>query len=111
VVANLKGPVSKALAAADVPAVLNRHGGHLCIEMTQALNIVGGADYGARRNSGFSDLVRRVDTANRVLQANTPSTWNKLCNAPYCKTDPERPVAPRSPSAKILGMMSPPSPK
>jgi len=44
ILANLKGPVSKCLASAGVPAAIMRHKGHLCIDMDQAISIANGGD-------------------------------------------------------------------
>jgi MFS superfamily sulfate permease-like transporter len=69
IIANLKGPVSKCLASASVPKALARHGGHLCIDMDQAMAIVNNKDQGGTAASQqLQELVRRVETATLQLQ-------------------------------------------
>eukprot|EP00928_Gymnodinium_smaydae_P087966 TRINITY_DN7212_c0_g1_i1.p1 TRINITY_DN7212_c0_g1~~TRINITY_DN7212_c0_g1_i1.p1 ORF type:complete len:837 (+),score=138.31 TRINITY_DN7212_c0_g1_i1:32-2512(+) len=69
IVANLKGPVSKYLDLAGAPKAIRKHGGYLCIDMQQAIEIVNGADPEAAQ-ARVQELVRRVDNARLVLRSN-----------------------------------------
>jgi len=74
IIANLKGPVSKCLACAKVPEVLQKHEGHLCIDMEQAIAIVNNQDEAIRAASEqLQALVKRVDTAKLELQKSNSS--------------------------------------
>lgn len=70
ILANLKGPVSKYLYSAGVPRSVTQHGGHLCIDMDQAIGIVNGADP-TNAQKMLQELVKRVDTAKLIMQSNT----------------------------------------
>jgi len=69
ILANLKGPVSKCLASAGVPAAIMRHKGHLCIDMDQAISIANGGDP-KKACEMMDQLVKRVETAKLLLQQN-----------------------------------------
>eukprot|EP00928_Gymnodinium_smaydae_P007314 TRINITY_DN12648_c0_g1_i1.p1 TRINITY_DN12648_c0_g1~~TRINITY_DN12648_c0_g1_i1.p1 ORF type:complete len:794 (+),score=182.90 TRINITY_DN12648_c0_g1_i1:83-2464(+) len=114
VLANLKGPVSKFLHSTGVPKAVRKHGGHLCIDMEQAIAIVNGADPTAASES-MQELVRRVDSASRILKSQSGHLLS--CGvSPGCAstaTPGSRDDAgsylhrePSSPSARVVGMPS-----
>eukprot|EP00931_Biecheleriopsis_adriatica_P060993 TRINITY_DN36650_c0_g2_i1.p1 TRINITY_DN36650_c0_g2~~TRINITY_DN36650_c0_g2_i1.p1 ORF type:complete len:776 (-),score=150.05 TRINITY_DN36650_c0_g2_i1:10-2028(-) len=72
VIANLKGPVSKCLSQAGVPAALRKRGGHLCTSMEAARAIIEGKTQADQESSDIKELVRRVDTAHRLMLATSP---------------------------------------
>lgn len=84
VIANLKGPVSKCLSLADAPAHIRKHGGHLCIDMEQAIAIVNGTDpEGIVGFNSTRDLVKRVSTAELQLSTGIGGPFcGKVCTDP-----------------------------
>jgi SulP family sulfate permease len=82
IVANLKGPASRCLMNAEVPKSLRKQGGHLCIDMEQALAIVRGEDKdGLKSVEDMKQLVKRVQTAEiRINQTNKAKTF--ICSTP-----------------------------
>jgi SulP family sulfate permease len=74
IVANLKGPAAKCCIRAGVAPILRKHGGHLCIDMEQALAIVFGHDKdGLRSQQDIKQLVKRVDDANLMINSHNGS--------------------------------------
>jgi len=73
ILANLKGPVSKCLEEAGVPAFVRKKGGHLCTSMDSAVAIIEGmVGEGGDENLDIKELVRRVSEAKRVMSAQSP---------------------------------------
>lgn len=59
VLANLKAPLTQAIFAAGVNKHIEAHGGHLCWNIAQAIDLVNGADPGEAKQS-VTDLHSRV---------------------------------------------------
>jgi len=66
ILANLKGPVTRSLCAANVHSHLWEHGAHLCWDMDQAMGITEGRDPKPAREA-ILDLDRRVKSKAPVL--------------------------------------------
>eukprot|EP00927_Polykrikos_kofoidii_P054744 TRINITY_DN4911_c0_g1_i1.p1 TRINITY_DN4911_c0_g1~~TRINITY_DN4911_c0_g1_i1.p1 ORF type:complete len:870 (-),score=163.18 TRINITY_DN4911_c0_g1_i1:43-2652(-) len=117
ILANLKGPVSKYLASAGVPKVVAQHGGALCIDMDQAVDIVNGVVTSAQAHVNLQELVRRVDSAQLLMQTSA----GPLCGGiplrtslsgqqtPIGATTP--PSGSRGPAPELLGLTSVVSPR
>jgi len=76
IVANIKGPASKCLDSAGVPIVLKKHGGFLCIDMDQALAIIGGEDKeGHKSLDSVKELAKRVVSAQAMIKNANKSTF------------------------------------
>eukprot|EP00441_Pelagodinium_beii_P032068 CAMPEP_0197632938 /NCGR_PEP_ID=MMETSP1338-20131121/9444_1 /TAXON_ID=43686 ORGANISM="Pelagodinium beii, Strain RCC1491" /NCGR_SAMPLE_ID=MMETSP1338 /ASSEMBLY_ACC=CAM_ASM_000754 /LENGTH=760 /DNA_ID=CAMNT_0043204515 /DNA_START=97 /DNA_END=2379 /DNA_ORIENTATION=- len=74
ILANLKGPVSKCLHEAGVPAFLKKKGGHLCTSIDSAVAMIEGmTEEAGDENLDIQELVRRVSEAKRVLSAQSPN--------------------------------------
>jgi SulP family sulfate permease len=87
IVANIKGPASKCLDSAGVPTILQKHGGHLCIDMEQALAIIYGEDEeGHRSLESVKELAKRVETA-QVLIKNANRSMFYACGHVQCTTN------------------------
>lgn len=78
ILANLKGPASKCLTGAHVDAALRREGGHLCIDMEQAMAIVRGEDAASRLDL-VKDLASRVDAASKIIRNHAASGLQCAC--------------------------------
>lgn len=68
VVANVKTPVLKILAAAGVQNHLSHHEGHLCSDMDLAMKIVNKMDTGDTADKDAHALVEQSEKSRRVLQ-------------------------------------------
>lgn len=85
ILANLKGPVSRCLDAAHVPQVVRKHGGHLCIDMDQAIAIMNGASPDAASVT-MQEYVRRVKSAALIMHATANSY---ACGRHSCTQSPD----------------------
>lgn len=76
ILTNLKGPVSAQLTLAHVPHVVQKHGGHVCIDMQHAIAIMSNADpTGAEAQKHLQELVKNVDKAKSDLAASVPAFY------------------------------------
>jgi len=84
ILANLKGPVSQCLATGGVVSKLQKHEGHLCIDMEQALAIVTNKDVGGvAARERVQSLVERVEAAQLHLRMHAA---NHVTSAPPSPT-------------------------
>lgn len=85
ILANLKGPVSRCLDAAHVPQMVKKHGGHLCIDMDQAIAIINGASPDTA-SVALQEYVRRVKSAAMIMHS---TTHTYACGRNSCTQSPD----------------------
>jgi len=86
ILANLKGPVSKYLAAAGITKALAKHGGHLSLDMQQAIAIINGADP-MPASKMVEELAKRVDATKVILSGSTGGAICKTRSNPCYSGD------------------------
>merc|ERR1712060_729245 len=103
ILANVKGPVAENLAAAHVPVMIEKHGGHLCTgSVDDALQIAAEKSF-KKMDDDLIQLAKRTTSARNVLRSQQSSLYTCGSPAAMCGLT--------APSKAASGHTPPSSPK